>query len=192
MFKPNWDLVWKDVCAFSTSTRRILARDVVIFLVSLAEGTFLSNCQTYIKFKKTKMSCACFSGGFDWYVKIAVKQCREILHTKVHFRLFVFRILDLFYVINSYPHANSWNILSSFFVFCATWKLIQGVWRKYWSRISSGRLKKKPKKTETKGIGTWAQKRCVILRRLEKVKDFYVLWFLGAISFFSGTVWLLI
>lgn len=41
-------------------------RDVFILLASSAEGNFLPNRQTYIKFKKTEMSCACFClGGFD-------------------------------------------------------------------------------------------------------------------------------
>lgn len=35
-------------------------QDVFILLVSSAKGNFLSNCQTYIEFKKTEMSCACF------------------------------------------------------------------------------------------------------------------------------------
>lgn len=94
VLKPNhtsFNLVSKDVCAFSTWTLKTAASEICIFilLVSLPEGNFLPNCQTYIKFKKTEMSSACFWVDLTKNIENAVNNARKYLsqEIKVHFRV---------------------------------------------------------------------------------------------------------
>lgn len=115
------------MCLLDMDLENGCERDVFILLVSLAKEQF--SVQLNIKFKKTETSCPCFWMDLSNNIKNAVSTAIQYLlqETKSHTRvtlsffiftfacptlglLFVFRILDLSYMIHSVIHMHTVDI----------------------------------------------------------------------------------
>lgn len=70
------------MCLLDMDCENDCERGVFILLASLAKGNFLCNCQTYIKFKKTEMSCAYFWVDLTNNIKNAVNARKSLIQEK--------------------------------------------------------------------------------------------------------------